>query len=165
MYVFATFEHSNYLELAITAVQMKGIAKENILTISMDKRREKGKLFDSLHSSDGLSLLDVPMLLAALFCLAGSIYGFLLTWGPILWGIIGMVVGASLGFIIKFITTKKYDHRQENLKSTEVVVIIECKEAQAELVKDLLWDHHALGVRRLSLKSLSAVENATSCED
>ena len=138
MYVFATFEHSNYLELAITAVQMKGIAKENILTISMDKRREKGKLFDSLHSSDGLSLLDVPMLLAALFCLAGSIYGFLLTWGPILWGIIGMVVGASLGFIIKFITTKKYDHRQENLKSTEVVVIIECKEAQAELVKDLL---------------------------
>ena len=165
MYVFATFDHSNYLELAITAVQMKGIAKENILTVSMDKRSKEDKLFDSLHSSDGLSLLDLPMLLAALFCLIGSIYGFLLTWGPVLWGIIGMVVGASLGFIIKFITTKKYDHRQKNIKSTEVVVIIECQVTQAELVKDLLWDHHALGVRRLSLKSLSTAENATSCED
>ncbi|GEM_PF-5166338 len=36
MYIISTFDHSNYLELAITAIQMKGITKENILGVSMD---------------------------------------------------------------------------------------------------------------------------------
>ena len=43
------------------------------------------------------------------------------------------------------------DNREKNSKSTEVVLIIECKEAQGEMLKDLLWDHHALGVRKLEL--------------
>lgn len=146
MYVFATFDHSNYVELAITAVQLKGIAKENILGVSMDKKGENIKLFDSIHSSDGLSLMDLPMLLATVFCLLGSIYGFLFIWGPVLWGIIGMIFGFSLGLIIKLMITKKFDNRQKNQKSTEVVVIIECNETQVEMVKDLLWDHHALGL-------------------
>ena len=149
MYIVSTFDHSNYLELAITAIQMKGIAKENILGVPMDKRGEDRKLIDSIHSSDGLSLLDLPLLLGALFCLFGSIYGFILTWGPILWGIIGLLLGFSLGLIIKLIVTKKYDNRQKNTKATEVVLIIDCKENQLETVKDLLWEHHALGVRQL----------------
>ena len=153
MYIVSTFDHSNYLELAITAIQMKGIAKENILGVSMDKRGEEGKLFDSIHSSDGLSLFDLPIILATLFCLFGSIYGFILTWGPVLWGLIGLFVGLILGLIIKLITTKKYNNRQNKLKATEVVLIIECKENQLDMVKDLLWENHALGVRKLNLEN------------
>jgi hypothetical protein len=150
MYIVSTFDHSNYLELAITAIQMKGIAKENILGVSMDKRGEDRKLFDTLHSSDGLSLLDLPIILGTLFCLLGSIYGFILTWGPVLWGLIGLLAGLILGFIIKLITTKKYDNRQKKLKATEVVLIIECKENQLDMINDLLWENHALGVRKLN---------------
>ncbi|HBP63434.1 MAG TPA: hypothetical protein DD730_04000, partial [Desulfosporosinus sp.] len=126
MYVIATFDHSNYVELAITAVQLKGIAKDNILGVSMDKKGENRKLFDSIHSSDGLSLMDLPMLLSTVFCLLGSIYGFLFIWGPVIWGIIGMVFGFILGLIIKLMITKKFDNRQKDQKSTEVVIIIEC---------------------------------------
>jgi len=151
MYIVSTFDHSNYLELAITAIQMKGVAKENILGVSMDKKAEDGKLFDTLHSSDGLSMLDLLIILGTLFCLFGSIYGFVLTWGPVLWGIIGLLAGFSLGMLIKLITTKKYNNRQKKLKATEVVLIIECKENQLEMVKDLLWENHALGVRKLDL--------------
>lgn len=151
MYVFATFDHSNYVELAITAVQMKGIAEDNILGASMDKKGEEIKLFDSIHSSDGLSLLDLPILMATIFCLFGSIYGFILLWGPVLWGIIGMILGFSIGLMIKLMTTKKFDHRQKSKRATEVVIIIECKESQTVMVKDLLWDHHALGVKIFDL--------------
>jgi len=151
VYIISTFDHSNYLELAITAIQMKGIAKENILGVSMDKRGEDIQMFDTIHSADGLSMLDLPILLAALFSLVGSIYGFILTWGPILWGLIGMIVGFSLGLTIKLITTRKYNNRQRKTKATEVVLIIECKESQLEMVHDLLWKHHALGVRKLNL--------------
>ena len=151
MYIVSTFDHSNYLELAITAIQMRGIAKENILGVSMDKRAEDRKLFDTLHSSDGLSLLDLPIILGTLFCLFGSIYGFVLAWRPVLWGIIGLFFGFCIGLIIKLITTKKYDNRQKKLRATEVVLIIECKENQLDIVTDLLWENHALGVRKLSL--------------
>lgn len=154
MYIISTFEYSNYLELAITAMQMKGIPKENILGVPMDKRGEELKLFDSIHASDGLSLLDLPMILAAFFCIFGSIYGFLLTWGPVLWGIIGIVVGFCFGLIIKLIINKKYDYtRQKNTRAAEVVLIIECQETQVEMVKELLWEHHALGVGKLSLEN------------
>jgi len=151
MYVVSTFDHSNYLELAITAIQMKGIAKENILCIPMDKRSEDRQLFDTIHSADGLSLFDLPLILATFFCLFGGIYGFVLKWGPIMWGLIMMCIGFSLGLIIKLIITKKYNDRRKNSKSPEVVIIIDCNDNQLDMIKDTLWEHHALGVSKLSL--------------
>ncbi len=152
MYVVSTFDHSIYLELAITAIQMKGIKKENIMAISMDKRGEEAKLFDSIHSSDGLSLIDLPAILAVFFGIFGSVYGFVLKWGPLLWGLIAIAIGFALGLIIKLMIVKKYNHRQNDKKGTEVVLIIQCPENQVEMVKDSLWSHHALGVRKLDIE-------------
>jgi hypothetical protein len=151
MYIVSTFEHSKYLELAITAIQMKGIKKENILAVPMDKKVEGRMFFDSIHGADGISLLDIPALLAAFFGIFGSIYGFVLEWGPLFWGLIGIAIGSVIGFIIKYFTTKKYKNRNNDLKTTEVVVIIECNENQIEMVKDTLWAHYAYGVSKLDL--------------
>jgi hypothetical protein len=57
----------------------------------------------------------------------------------------------TIQIIIKLLTTKKYDNRRKKSKATEVVLIIECQEAQMEMVHDLLWENHALGVRKLNL--------------
>ncbi len=153
LYIISTFEHSVYLELAITAIQMKGIKKENILAIAMDKKGEQRKLFDTMHSSDGLSLLDLPAILGVLFGVFGSVYGFILKWGPLLWGLIAIAIGFTVGLIIKLSMTKKYSDRQKDKKGTEVVLIIECIESQMEIVKDLLWSNKALGVRKLDLEN------------
>ncbi len=126
MYVLSIFEQSITLEKAITAIQMKGIAKENILAVSMDKRGETISLFDSIHHSDGLSLLDLPFMMAAVFMLFSTIYGFNLTWGPILWGLIGMSAGLCLGLIIKLIFIKKYSKGRYNKNASEVILIVEC---------------------------------------
>jgi hypothetical protein len=149
VYIVSTFDHSIYLELAITAIQMKGIKKENIMAISMDQKGEKVMIFDSMHSSDGLSLFDLPAMLAVIGGIFGGIYGFVLKWGPLLWGLIGIFAGFSIGLISKLIITKKYSDRQKDKRGTEVVLLIECMESQAEMVKDMLWAHKALGVRKL----------------
>lgn len=152
MYVVSTFMHSEYLELAITAIQMKGIAKESILAVPLDKRGEQRKLFDSLQSADGLSLLDLPLILATLFSLFGAVYGFVLPWGPIIWGLIGIFSGFIVGLAIKlFITWKFTPNRQKNSKTSEVVVIVSCNKNQLEMIKDTFWENHALGVRKLDL--------------
>lgn len=151
MYIVSTFEHSKYLELAITAIQMKGIMKENILAVSLDKRGEKRALFDSIHSADGISMLDIPALLATFFGIFGSIYGFVLVWGPLFGGLIGIALGGLTGLGIKLFTTKKYRNRQNIMKSKEVILIIQCTENQLEMVKDTLWAHYAFGVSKLDL--------------
>jgi hypothetical protein len=153
MYVISTFEHSVYLELVITAMQMKGIKKENIMAISMDKSGENRKLFDTIHSSDGLSLFDLPAILAVIFGVFGGIYGFVLKWGPLLCGLLAILIGLVLGFIIKLILTKKYSKRQADKRGSEVVLLIECIESQLEMVKDLLWAHKALGVSKLDIEN------------
>lgn len=153
MYIISTFEHSISLEKAITAIQMKGIVKENILAVPMDKRGEEQKLFDSIHYSDGLSLLDLPFILGSFCTLFGGIYGFILKWGPIIWGLIGLAAGFGIGIAIKLIVTKKFSQQRTNKKVSEVVLIIECKEHQMETVKDILWAHKAFGVRKLQLNN------------
>lgn len=158
MYVIATFDHSIYLESAITALETKGIPKESIYAVSMDKRAEQRKLFDSMHSSDGLSTLDIPLVLATALTVLGNIYGFVLKWGPIIWGLIGAFIGLSLGLLIKLYTVKKYSKRQANKKSTEVVVIVECEENQLNMVKDTFWEHNAIGVRKLFKKQDKSVD-------
>lgn len=154
MYVVSTFEHSVYLELAITAIQMKGIKKENIMAIPLDKKGGQRILFDSIHSSDGVSLLDLPAILAVIGGIFGGIYGFVLKWGPLLWGLIAISIGFAIGFAIKLIVLKKYSDRQNDKRGTEVVIIIECLEEQLQVVTDILWSHNALGVRKLDIDNI-----------
>ncbi|URZ14528.1 hypothetical protein [Clostridium felsineum] len=153
MYVISTFEHSIYLELAITEIQKKGVKKENIMAIPLDKREEQINLFDSIHSSDGLSLFDLPAILAVIGGIFGGVYGFVLKWGPLIWGLIGILICFAIGFIIKLMIVKKYSGRQNNKRAEEVVVIIECIENQLETVRNILWNNNALGVRKLDINN------------
>ena len=83
--------------------------------------------------------------------LFGCAYGIVLTWGPIISAFIGLFSGVIFGLIIKLFIVKKFSDRRKSHKATEVFLIIECNETQAEMVKDTLWEHYALGVRKFDL--------------
>ena len=53
MYVFSSFEYSAYLELGISDLEKRGIAREKILAVPLDKRVEERKLLDTIHRADG----------------------------------------------------------------------------------------------------------------
>ncbi len=161
MYVIATFEQSIFLELAITALEQKGILKEKILAVPMDKRTEPRKLFDTIHRADGFSMFDAAAILGTCFMLLGAIYGYVLKWGPIIWGIIGAVSGILLGFVLKLLIVKKSNYGTKNITS-EVVLIIRCDEHQWETVENILWDNTALGISRI--KNLQEGTSITSAD-
>lgn len=147
MHVIASFEHSIYLELAITAVEEAGILKENIYAVPLQERPSKKQMFDSIHGSDGVSLFDAGAALATAFTVIGSTYGFVLKGGAILWGLIGAAVGFSLGLLIDILHKKKKGVKNPAPgKKTEVVVLVNCTQEEAKYIQTMFWEHMALGV-------------------
>lgn len=149
MYVIATFEQTIFLELALTALEQKGIKKDHLLAVPLDKRTEPRRLFDTIHRADGFSMLDASAILGTCLMLLGAIYGYVLEWGPILWGIIGAVSGILIGFAIKLLMIKKIKQGTNKI-SSEVVLMIRCEEHQWVTIEKILWDNLALGVSRIS---------------
>jgi hypothetical protein len=67
MYIIASFEYSTTLELALNKLEQNGIKKENIVAVPLDNRVEEPLLFDTIHHSDGKSLIDTPAILGTIF--------------------------------------------------------------------------------------------------
>ncbi|MFD2043005.1 hypothetical protein ACFSTA_01645 [Ornithinibacillus salinisoli] len=151
MYVIATFENSIFIELAIGALEQKGIKKENILAAPLDKRTEPRRLFDTIHRADGISMFDAAAIIGTCGMLLGAIYGYVLTWGPIIWGIIGAVAGLLIGFLIKMLIIKRDKSKSNNIIS-EIVLIIHCEDHQWGTVEQILWENTALGISRVENK-------------
>jgi len=149
MQIFATFDHSQYLELAIRKLEQEGV--KDIFAVPLDNRTENPKLFDTLHQSDGVSLINKGMFLAVIFSVIGASRGFLLEWGPIYWGLIGAGGGFILGFIIDMFLVKIRNKKRIKIKGkkSEVILIIDCKEDEGEKVEKILWDHLALGLAKV----------------
>ncbi|MCG1024049.1 hypothetical protein EKQ44_20765 [Sutcliffiella horikoshii] len=150
MQIFATFEHSTYLELAITDLEEQGIT--NILALPLNNRTEERKILDNLHQSDGTSLISKGMILAFLFSTVGASRGFILEWGPIIWGLIGATSGFVLGFLLDLFIKKVIKKKQRTLrgKNSEVILVVECENYQKERVESILWNQLALGVAPLN---------------
>lgn len=122
------------------------------MATALDKRTEPRQLFDTIHRADGFSMFDAAAILGTVFMLLGAIYGYVLAWGPIIWGIIGAVFGLLLGFSIKYFILKKKSYGLKSGPKTltsEVVLIINCDESKWETVEKILWDNTALGLSRV----------------
>jgi len=149
LYITGSFEHSIKLELTITELEQNGIAPGCICAIPMNAPHKNMKLFDTIHRADGVSMFDLPTILGTIFMLFGVMWGFMWTWGPIIWGLISLFVGGGMGFACKYIYYRIYQKKQPKAgKQTEVVLIVACRKAEAEMVEQVLAGHLALSIGR-----------------
>lgn len=154
MHVLSTFEHSHFIELAITSLVQKGIPKENILAVPLSNTNEERKLFDTIHYADGVSLFDKGAAIGTALSVVGASIGFKLQWGPIYWGLIGAAAGFSIGVILNLLIYKIF-RKQRHMKrgkKPEVILIIECDYREAEMILTTLRNHYALGVAKLNVE-------------
>lgn len=131
------------------------IYRENILAVPIERRKPNRRLFDSMHASDGVSLFDLAMTLATAFSVIGASYGFVLTWGPIVWGMIGAITGIGTGIgasLFSYWHKHGKENRFDSEQATEVIIIVICQHEQAEMVEETLWNYFAFGVGRLQNK-------------
>jgi hypothetical protein len=151
MQLYATFDNNIYLEMAISTLEERDIKREHIFAVPLDNRKVPRKLFDSIHQSDGISLIDIGAALGTAFSVIGVSIGFKLAWGPIWLGIIGAFVGAIIGVGIRFIMNVLLQKRKSILKGkqAEIILIVDCPESKGELVENILWEHFAFGVAKI----------------
>lgn len=137
--------------MAISTLEKNGVKKESIFAVPLDNRTEERKIFDSIHRSDGISLIDIGMGLATAFAVIGASVGFKLDWGPIYWGLIGAFTGFVIGLAIRLFIQLILKKRKRVLKGkhSEIILIIDCEERQAELIENILWEHFALGIAKV----------------
>lgn len=150
----ASFEYSVHLELAISELEQKGIARDSIYAFPLKLRVKEKKIFDSINRADGLSLFDGMAACGTFFLILGGIFGYLWTWGPIIWGLIGLVFGSTLGYILDRFVSRAIHHKNKHGTSvnnkggkiSEVVLIIECNQDQVKMAEGVLWGNSAIGV-------------------
>jgi len=147
MHIISTFRHSALLELALNDLEQQGIPKDNIFVTSLEKFTPKIRNVHKIHQDDA-SKMELSFFFGAIFMLLGGIYGFIWTWGPIIWSLIGLIFGVLLGIIFSLFIYKSKWFKKE--PQTEVVLIVECESNQSEIVEGILWGHNALGVSKTS---------------
>lgn len=150
MQLFSTFNTNIYVEMVISKLESAGIHKESIYAVPLDNWKGGYQFLDSIHRSDGTSMIDIGIALATAFSVVGTSIGFKLAWGPIFWGLITAALGFVLGVLIR-IYTEVILRRRTFLhgKGAPIILIIDCAETQADLVENILWKHFATGVAKV----------------
>jgi hypothetical protein len=79
----------------LAEIQNSGLDKSKILVLPLDSRASSLQLFDSKNKTDRESLFDISAILGMILMLLGSVYGFIFKWEPIIWALIGLIIGIS----------------------------------------------------------------------
>ncbi|WP_078427206.1 hypothetical protein [Alkalihalobacterium alkalinitrilicum] len=157
MNVVASFDHTVYLELAIKELEKHGIAKDDIFAIPLNEKIQPRKNIDIIHGG-GLSLLDGTFAWGTVFAVIGVVYGFVLTGGPVMWGLIGLAFGLIFGFLFDFLLhRKKRQDRKKRGEGGEVMMVIHCQKEQVSKVKEILFEHFTLGLHVIDEENKSLV--------
>lgn len=147
MYLVASFHYNLHTEIAITKIEKLGITPEQILAVPLEKRGETRNIFDTIHHADGMSMFDGGAILGTACMVLGVIYGFVLEWGPIVWGLLGLAGGFLVGFLLDLLFSKaKHSKERSHEQYGELFLLINCDKDQVKEVEKALWDHLALGV-------------------
>ncbi|GEO25483.1 hypothetical protein AAC03nite_12680 [Alicyclobacillus acidoterrestris] len=149
MNVFATFRHSMYLEMAIIELEQRGIEQQNILVIPLDNQYTKSHDIVLTHRGDPIGI-QFGFIFGTVFMLLGVIYGFVFKWGPVLWGMIGILTGGVLGYWLDLFLIKR---NQNTIGLSEVILIVDCHQSMSSEVERILWGHRAVGVAKLQPKT------------
>ncbi|MCH1627490.1 hypothetical protein [Fredinandcohnia quinoae] len=135
--VIATFDHSPFVEMVIHDIEKLGVLPQNIVALPLENLDSGAHIIDTIHRADGRSVLDGAMMGATIFAVLGAIYGFVLYWGPIIWGLIGLAGGFILGLIIELALSKKKLKVFASRKS-EVIIEVMCDSSlKNQLIKVL----------------------------
>jgi hypothetical protein len=152
VHVIASFEYSTYLEIALIELEQSGVPRTRMIAAPLEVVPVRRNMIDSIHRSDGSSMLDVGMALGTAVSVVTASLGMTLRWGPVFWGLIGAASGFVVGLLIDVLLGKRR-RRTRKKRISEVIVIVDCESLNPDHVADTMWKHQALGVAVIQERS------------
>lgn len=122
------------------------------MAIPLVQEHKDFAILDTIHRADGVSIFDLGSVFATVGMTLGVIYGFVWHWGPIIWGLIGLIVGTAVGIVLDYILTKRKISTERKAKVSELVLIVNCEKAQSDWVEKVLRSNTAFGVGKVTTK-------------
>lgn len=142
--IIATFDHSPFVEMVIHDIEKLGVPPENIVAMPLENLDSKANIIDTIHRVDGRSMLDGAMMGGTIFAVLGTIYGFVLYWGPVIWGLLGLAGGFLLGLFIEYIVNKK-KLQVFSVRKSEVLIEVTCNASLKDQLIKVLQTRRAMG--------------------
>lgn len=146
MIIIGTFEHSFELEQLLASIERSHIERKYIMVVPMDIDSANPFQFYSRKRELFYKGIEVGIACAAGSSVIGASIGFILTWGPIFWGLIAAAIGFFIGLGLYLFLKKYGDYKKFAPKQPEVTVIVQCKEEQSRLIIAEMWKYSAISV-------------------
>lgn len=131
--------------MVIHDVEKLGVPPQNIVALPLENLVSQTHILDSIHRVDGKSMLDGAMMIGTIFSVLGVIYGFVLYWGPVIWGLLGLTGGFILGLIIEVAFNKTKKLKVLASRKSEVIVEITCHASLQNQLITVLKSRKATG--------------------
>lgn len=145
MLVIGIFPNDMGAAQALIDMVNAGIGKDRLLVVPMDASAEEAKNV-AFNPIAGQSSVEVGIAVATACAVVCISRGFVLPWGPIVWGLIGAIGGFAIGFFIHQSLMKRRRTGIRIDRASELTVIVECAESERQTVLDALWNNNALSV-------------------
>ncbi|WP_019154122.1 hypothetical protein [Robertmurraya massiliosenegalensis] len=138
MLIIGIFKQSIELEQALAELEML-IPKEHILLFFMDAEQVES----DVHSPHAF---EIGISCGTAGAVIGASSGFVLTWGPILWGLIGAAIGFTIGLLAHTLLKKQKSRKRKLERMDEATVILQCHKEQTKSIIALLRKYQALSI-------------------
>ncbi|WP_303984575.1 hypothetical protein [Niallia circulans] len=147
MNIISVFDHSLKVELVLHELEKHHIRKEDIFVSSLNKKEVEKKYMD-FFNADGFNMFFVASV-SMIMMLLGTIYGFVLYLGPILWGLIGLIAGICITIPVDYLYKRWRNKEEIKPSKAELIIVIHCEETQVALIESLLYQHHTIGLVKI----------------
>lgn len=148
LHIIAAFEPSDDLEMAILALKRDGIDTSHIAAVPMESTAAKPNLLRSVYRGTGNGAFDAGAVVGTIGSVLGASFGFELKWGPIIWGLIGLAIGAIVGYLLNKLFVRQ-DQSRPSVK-TSVVLIVQCQASESNMVSEILGQFSAISIGTLN---------------
>lgn len=145
MNIFGTFEHSIEVEQALAILENEILPLEQILVVPLTESPGSPPHMGRTNSVSS-NAFEVGMASATGAAAIGACAGFVLSWGPILWGLIAACLGFATGYLIYWLSRKDAYGPRRRGKVPQLLIVAQCTKEQALQVKTVMWKYKALSV-------------------
>ena len=130
MYLVAGFESNVYVEMALSELHECDLEERDVVVIEMESQNPPQTLFDSIHYSDGVSILDGMAAWAVVGGVFGIIYGSQVKFGPVALGLLGFFAGVLIGLVIDLLIGGRKRRWKKPTRNIEILLLLHCNSKQ-----------------------------------